>query len=62
MKTREILNRMEHLSMNEVNGDLYVIEPNHGELDRITPQGKISRVVDISASQGHIVSDLSDLS
>lgn len=42
-------------SMNEVNGDLYVIEPNHGELDRITPQGNISRVIDISATQGHIV-------
>jgi len=42
-------------SMNAVNGDLYVIEPNHGELDRITPQGNISRVIDISATQGHIV-------
>jgi hypothetical protein len=42
-------------SMNSVNGDLYVIEPNHGELDRITPQGNISRVIDISATQGHIV-------
>ena len=35
--------------------DLYVVEPNHGELDRITPDGQISRVIDISASQGHIV-------
>ena len=42
-------------SMNAVNGDLYVIEPNHGELDRVTPQGNISRVIDISATQGHIV-------
>lgn len=42
-------------SMSEVNGDLYVIEPNHGELDRITPDGKITRVIDISATQGHIV-------
>jgi hypothetical protein len=42
-------------SMNAVNGDLYLMEPNHGELDRITPQGNISRVIDISASQGHIV-------
>jgi hypothetical protein len=42
-------------SMNELNGDLFVIEPNHGELDRITPSGKISRVIDISATQGHIV-------
>jgi len=31
------------------------VEPNHGELDKITPGVGISRVVDISASQGHIV-------
>jgi hypothetical protein len=35
--------------------DLYAVEPNHGELDRITPDGQISRVIDISASRGHIV-------
>ena len=34
---------------------LYAIEPNHGELDKISKSGKITRVVDISASQGHIV-------
>ncbi|HZQ10836.1 MAG TPA: ScyD/ScyE family protein [Anaerolineae bacterium] len=34
---------------------LYAIEPNHGELDRILLNGKIIRVSDISASQGHIV-------
>ena len=38
-----------------VGGNLYAIEPNHGELDQITPEGQISRVTDISASQGHIV-------
>ena len=38
-----------------VRGDLYAVEPNHGELDKITPDGQVSRVVDISASQGHIV-------
>jgi len=38
-----------------VRGALYAVEPNHGELDKITPGGAISRVVDISASQGHIV-------
>jgi hypothetical protein len=38
---------------NHVN--LYAVEPNHGELDMITPDGQISRVIDISASQGHIV-------
>ncbi len=37
-------------------GDLYAVEPNHGEVDRISPDtGAISRVVDVSASQGHIV-------
>jgi hypothetical protein len=42
-------------SMTSLGGALYAIEPNHGELDRILPNGKIMRVVDISASQGHIV-------
>lgn len=42
-------------SMIAVHGDLYAVEPNHGELDKITPWGKISRVADISASQGHVV-------
>lgn len=46
-----------------VGNSLYAVEPNHGELDKLTPQAdqddlndsSISRVVDISASQGHIV-------
>ena len=38
-----------------VGGDLYAVEPNHGELDKITPGAGVSRVVDISASLGHIV-------
>ena len=43
-------------SMVAVHGDLYVVEPNHGEVDRVDPwTGRISRVVDVSASQGHIV-------
>ena len=42
-------------SMIALRGDLYAIEPNHGELDKITTSGQISRVVDISASQGHVV-------
>ena len=42
-------------SMIAVAGNLYAVEPNHGELDKITPDGQISRVSDISASQGHIV-------
>ena len=42
-------------SMENVNGNLYAIDANHGELDRINTNGQISRVADISASQGHIV-------
>lgn len=42
-------------SMNDVQGNLYAVEPNHGELDRISPDGAISRVIDISAFEGHIV-------
>jgi hypothetical protein len=38
-----------------VRGDLYAVEPNHGEMDKITTGGKITRVIDISASQGHVV-------
>src|SRR5450432_884975 len=42
-------------SMLNVDGKLFAIEPNHGELDKITESGTISRVADISASQGHVV-------
>lgn len=43
-------------SMVALRGDLYAAEPNHGEVVRISPStGAISRVVDVSASQGHIV-------
>ena len=42
-------------SLIAVQGDLYAVEPNHGELDKITTQGQVSRVIDISATQGHIV-------
>ena len=42
-------------SMIALGGNLYAVEPNHGELDRITPDGQISRIADISATQGHIV-------
>lgn len=35
---------------------LYAVEPNHGELVRIVPgTGKVTRITDISASQGHVV-------
>jgi hypothetical protein len=43
-------------SMVSVRGSLYAVEPNHGEIDRIDPRtGAITRVIDVSASQGHIV-------
>jgi hypothetical protein len=42
-------------SMIAVRGDLYVVEPNHGSLDRVSLDGDIRRVVDISATFGHIV-------
>jgi hypothetical protein len=43
-------------SMVAVRGDLYAVEPNHGEVDRVDPRtGAITRAVDVSASQGHIV-------
>ncbi|HLY69635.1 MAG TPA: ScyD/ScyE family protein [Puia sp.] len=42
-------------SMINVDGNFYAVEPNHGELDRITPGGQISRIIDISAFEGHIV-------
>jgi hypothetical protein len=36
-------------------GSLYTVEPNHGQVFSVTPGGKVSQVIDISASQGHIV-------
>jgi hypothetical protein len=42
-------------SMIGLNGNLYVVEPNHGELDMVSPDGKIKRIVDVSATYGHIV-------
>jgi hypothetical protein len=42
-------------SMVAVRGALYAVEPNHGELDKVTTDGTISRIVDISATYGHIV-------
>jgi hypothetical protein len=50
-------------SMVALHNSLYAVEPNHGELDRVTPTGDqddpgdsiISRVIDISASVGHVV-------
>src|ERR1700704_1314103 len=45
-------------SMVAVGENLFAVEPNHGELVRISTHGKasqVSRVIDISASQGHAV-------
>lgn len=42
-------------SMINVRGDLYALEPNHGELVKVTTSGQVTRVVDISAKVGHIV-------
>lgn len=42
-------------SMFSSGNELYAMEPNHGEIDKIDVWGHISRVIDISKSQGHIV-------
>jgi hypothetical protein len=42
-------------SMTAAGRALYPMDSNHGELDRVTPGGRISRVVDVSAQLGHIV-------
>jgi len=42
-------------SMTAVRGDLYAVEPNHGEIVKVTTGGAVSRVIDISASQSHVV-------
>ena len=47
-------------SLVNVRGNLYAIEPNHGELIKITTDGMITRVVDFSAHYGHIVPSAMD--
>jgi hypothetical protein len=42
-------------SMISIGKALYPMDSIHGELDRVTQRGAISRVIDISASQGRIV-------
>ncbi len=37
------------------NGSLITVEPNHGQVFSVTPGGRVSQVIDVSASQGHIV-------
>src|SRR6185312_8673207 len=46
-------------SMISQGNDLYCVEANHGELDKITTGGNISRVVDVSATYGHVVPTVS---
>lgn len=38
-----------------VGNAFYAVEPNHGEVDVITTHRSVSRLVDVSATQGHIV-------
>ncbi len=42
-------------NMISVDKDFYLTEANTGVLDKISSKGTVSRVVDISATQGHIV-------
>lgn len=42
-------------SLINVKGALYAIEPNHGEMVKVTTSGKITRVIDFSLHYGHIV-------
>lgn len=42
-------------SMQSRGNELYAMEPNHGEIDKIGLWGNISRVIDISKTKGHIV-------
>ena len=42
-------------SMVHMNDNFYVVEPNHGELVKVSEDGNVSRVLDFSAHYGHIV-------
>ena len=42
-------------NMIAVGGDLVAVNPNQGNIERITTAGTISRIVDFSINQGHIV-------
>lgn len=42
-------------SMISAGDDLFAVEPNHGEMVKVNRHGDIKRVIDISASEGHIV-------
>jgi hypothetical protein len=42
-------------SLISVGSNLYAVEPNHGEVDEITPDGIVTRLIDVSETQGHVV-------
>src|SRR5271163_4618399 len=42
-------------SMIALDGKLLTVEPNHGQVISVTTGGEINQVIDISASEGHIV-------
>jgi hypothetical protein len=42
-------------SMVSVGNDFYAVEANQGQLVKISGNGNVSRIIDISASKGHIV-------
>src|ERR1700690_2724479 len=42
-------------SMIALDGRLITVEPNHGQVLSVGPRGDIRQVIDISASEGHIV-------
>jgi len=42
-------------SLISVKSNLFAVEPNHGEVDEITPEGIVSRYIDVSQTQGHVV-------
>jgi len=42
-------------SMVAVNGTLYAVEPNHGQVIAVNPKISVTRLVDVSATFGHVV-------
>ena len=47
-------------SMITVGNNFYVVEANQGQLLKVTLGGTVTRVIDISASQGHVVPTVAD--
>ena len=47
-------------SMITVDNTFYVVEANQGQLLKVTLDGTVSRIIDISASQGHVVPTVAD--